>query len=87
MSETCYPSPRGSSWVGGLFVFLNQRRNRIKLLWILTGIELESVRKRKRYVAPKSLASKTSHVHATKNLFLFPCVYRLVLLRFSGIAL
>jgi hypothetical protein len=58
-----------------------------KLLWILTGIELESVRKRKRYVAPKSLASKTSHVHATKNLFLFPCVYRLVLLRFSGIAL
>ncbi|MFN6128649.1 MAG: IS66 family insertion sequence element accessory protein TnpB [Planctomycetota bacterium] len=81
---------------GGLFMFLNQRRNRIKLLywdtdgiaiwmkrlergcfqrpvriadgkhvfispaelqWILTGIELESVRKRKRYVAPKSLAS------------------------------
>ena len=81
---------------GGLFMFLNQRRNRIKLLywdtdgiaiwmkrlergcfqrpvrnadskhvfistaelqWILTGIELESVRKRKRYVAPTSLAS------------------------------
>jgi transposase len=81
---------------GGLFMFLNLRRNRIKLLywdtdgiaiwmkrlergcfqrplrahdgkhvvvspaelqWILTGIELESVRKRKRYVAPSSIAS------------------------------
>lgn len=81
---------------GGLFMFLNHRRNRIKLLywdidgiaiwmkrlergcfqrplrsadgkqvivtpaelqWILSGVELESVRKRKRYVTPKSLAS------------------------------
>jgi transposase len=81
---------------GGLFMFLNHRRNRIKLLywdtdgiaiwmkrlergcfqrptrtpdgkhvvvspaelqWILTGIELESVRKRKRYAVPISLAS------------------------------
>lgn len=76
---------------GGLFMFLNLRRNRIKLMywdtdgiviwmkrlergcfqrplrssdgkhvlvepaelqWILTGVELESIRKRKRYVAP-----------------------------------
>lgn len=77
---------------GGLFMFLNRRRNRIKLMywdsdgsviwmkrlergcfqrplrspdgkhvivdpselqWILTGIQLESIKKRKRYVAPK----------------------------------
>lgn len=81
---------------GGLFMFLNARKNRIKLLywdtdgiaiwmkrlergcfqrplrssdgkhvlvdaaelqWILTGVELGSVRKRKRYIAPKLQAA------------------------------
>ncbi|MBU6240040.1 MAG: IS66 family insertion sequence element accessory protein TnpB [Planctomycetes bacterium] len=81
---------------GGLFMFLNHRRNRVKLLywdtdgiaiwmkrlergcfqrplrnadgkhvmvtpaelqWILSGIELESIRKRKRYTVTNCLAS------------------------------
>jgi hypothetical protein len=62
---------------GGLFMFLNQRLNRIKILYwdtdgiaiwmkrqviithaelqcILSGVDLSSVRKRKRYVAPST---------------------------------
>jgi transposase len=62
---------------GGLFMFLNQRLNRLKILYwdtngiaiwmkrhviithaelqcILSGVDLSSVRKRKRYVAPSS---------------------------------
>jgi hypothetical protein len=59
LERGCFQRPVRSP--DGKHVFITSA----ELQWILTGIELESVRKRKRYVAPKSIASYRKCFQAT----------------------